>query len=627
MGFNKEQRQAIRHKEGPLLVVAGPGSGKTTVIVNRTKELIQKGVDPDSILVITFTRDAAKEMESRFFALMDGEKPNVTFGTIHSLALRILVHSFRYSYEDVLGEQEKARLLKKLIRDLHIDTEDISQLVRGVSNAIGFIKSRQPKDFDEAMKIFDTLDCGCNANHFARIYKEYLAFCEENKRIDYDDIQILCLKKLKEDKRALKLWRDQYQYISVDECQDMDYVQAELVYLLARPKLNICIVGDDDQSLYKFRGAEPGIMLDFEKKFDAKKIVLDTNYRSGEQIVNLTSDFIKRNKVRFDKDFKSVRKRGKLSLCTCANVSDQTRHVTREIKMAIKAGVPVDEIAVIYRTNAESGKIIAGLIEEDIPFVAKRRDTINLFEHWIFKDIVNFYELARDPMHMDFERVKRALKRPTRYIPVKATKQSHSLQELIDWGFENRKPYIARNLHEFRFDIRSLHGLPLNDFMNHLINNMEYKQAILDYAEYNRYNPQELIAVLDEIVDSAADFKDFDDWIEYTKDYTFTLEESSEEDRSGVHLLTMHSSKGLEFKRVFIINAYEGNTPYAYKGTISDLEEERRMFYVAMTRAKDQVMIFYPLTNSKGKELDPSRYIDDLQEALKNQKTTKKASA
>lgn len=627
MGFNKEQRQAIRHKEGPLLVVAGPGSGKTTVIVNRTKELIQKGVEPDSILVITFTKAAAKEMESRFFSLMDGERPNVTFGTIHSLALRILVHSFRYSYEDVLGEQEKARLLKRFVRELHIDTEDVNQFVRGVSNAIGFIKSRQPKDFEESMEIFDTLDCGCNANHFARIYKEYLVFCEEYKRIDYDDIQILCLKKLKEDKKALKLWREQYQYISVDECQDMDYVQAELIYLLARPKLNICIVGDDDQSLYKFRGAEPGIMLDFEKKFDAKKIVLDTNYRSGEQIVSLTSDFIKRNKVRFDKDFKSVRKRGKVSLCRCSNVSDQTNRVTKEIKKAMKAGVPADEIAVIYRTNAESGKIIAGLIEEDIPFVAKKRDTINLFEHWIFKDIINFYELSKDPNNMDFERVKRAIKRPTRYIPVKATKQSHSLQELIDWGFDNRKPYIARNIHDFRFDIRSLQGLNLKDFMTTLMNNIEYKRAILDYADYNRYNPQELIAILDEIVDSAANFENFDDWIEYTKDYTFTLEESSEEDRSGVHLLTMHSSKGLEFKRVFVINAYEGNTPYAYKGQISDVEEERRMFYVAMTRAKDQVTIFYPMIDSKGNELEPSRYIADLQEALKKEMKLEKASA
>lgn len=607
--FNQEQLQAIEHQDGPLIVVAGPGSGKTTVVINRTAKMIENGIDPERILVITFTKAAAKEMQTRFHALIkeDEAASGVTFGTIHSIALKILVGSFDYTYDNVLGEREKWILMDKIIKEKKIHTDDIKTFIKNIINAISRIKT------ERLLPPYD-IDCGCRDGQLEIIFRAYTDYCTEQGKIDYDDMQILCLDLLKENSDILQEWRDCFQYISVDEAQDMDQIQAELIYLLAKPRNNICIVGDDDQSLYQFRGAKPEIMLMFEKEFHAKRVILDTNYRSGEKIVRTTSDFIKNNKTRFDKDFKFVRPEGRIFLDSCPGTDEQACKIARDIQSSVKKGTSYDDIAVIYRTNSESSKIMVQFMKQGIPFVAKAENIVNIFEHWIFADITNFYELSHSKT-LDWDNVKRALKRPTRYIPNDAISKSHSLEDLKKWGRMYHKPYIGRNIRSFRADLQTLGRLPLHTFLAYLVNDMDYRQAVLDYADYNRQNPQELINILDEIIDSAKEFTDYDKWYEYSRDYTITLNSCDEDDQSGVHLLTMHSSKGLEFKQVYIIDANEGITPYAYKGIVNDLEEERRMFYVAMTRAKDSLHIFSPAYHN-GKKVKKSCFVTELQQIL-----------
>lgn len=608
--FNQEQLQAINHQDGPLIVVAGPGSGKTTVVINRTAKMIANGIDPENILVITFTKAAAKEMQTRFHALA-GENVSAlgaTFCTIHSIALKILVESFGYTYDNVLGEREKWGLLNKIVKEKKIHTDDIKTFLKNIINAISRIKTeRLAPPYD--------IDCGCRDRQLEDIYHAYTDYCTEQGKIDYDDMQILCLERLKKDPDVLQEWRDRYQYISVDEAQDMDYIQAELIYLLAKPRNNICIVGDDDQSLYQFRGAKPEIMLMFEKEFNAERITLDTNYRSGERIVRTTSDFIKNNKIRFDKDFKFVRPEGRIFIDSCNGTDDQACRIALDIKSSVRKGTSYDDIAVIYRTNSESSKIVAQFMKQDIPFVAKAENIVNIFEHWIFADIANFYELSHSKIPYDWDKVKRALKRPTRYIPNDAINKSRSLEDIEGWGRASHKPYIGRNIREFRSDLKTLGRLPLHTFLAYLVNDMDYRKAVMDYADYNRQNPQELINILDEIIESAKEFTDYKEWYEYSRDYTIALQNCEEDDQSGVRLLTMHSSKGLEFKQVYIIDANEGITPYAYKGVINDLEEERRMFYVAMTRAKDSLHIYSPAYNN-GKKVKTSCFVTELQKIL-----------
>lgn len=613
--FNTEQQKAIAHKDGPLIVVAGPGSGKTTVVVNRTKALIEKGVLPENILVITFTKAAAKEMKLRFNTLTENIYPDVTFGTIHSISLKILVNSFGYSYDNVLNEQEKFSALRKIVKEQRIPTEDVNHLIKNLSNAIGLIKSGKLKPPYQ-------IDCGCRPNQLEKAFQAYTEFCRKAHKIDYDDMQIVALQKLKKNKRELAYWQDVFQYIMVDEFQDTCDTQAELIYLLTGSNHNICVVGDDDQSLYRFRGAKPEVMLNFEKKFHAEKITLDTNYRSGAKIVKTTSSFIKTNEERFDKDFKSVRNGGKIEIKNHDTQETQAKKITSQIRSLLKKNVPYEEIAVIYRTNTESGKIIEQLMKKDIPFVASRESTVNMFEHWIFRDIINFHNICKDVSKADYNDLTRALKRPSQYIPNKAFQSCSSLFELSEWGYENKKPYISRNIKKFKDDMARLKKKKLADFLVYLAEDMGYRDALFDYADYTKQNPKELLDILDEIIDSAEPFETMEEWYEYAKDYTFTLKKSFEDNLEGVRLMTMHGSKGLEFQHVFIINANEEFTPFCYKGVIEDMEEERRMFYVAMTRAKDHLHINYIRAN-KGKEVKPSRFVNELNGILESSQKKK----
>lgn len=608
MGLNENQKKVVEFMNGPLLVVAGPGSGKTTVVINRVANLVKNNVKPENILVITFTKQAAKEMEERYISLTGESFSRVNFGTIHSVSLRILVESFGYSIENVLTEKEKWSVLQKIIQERKIPTDDIKNLVKNLVNAISLIKTGNltpPYD----------IQCGCRQSHLEQIYKDYISICDRYNKIDYDDMQIKAYEGLLREPGILKQWQQRFKYISVDEAQDMDQIQSNFVYLLAKEHRNICIVGDDDQSLYRFRGAKPEIMLNFEKKFNATKVLLDTNYRSGCNIVDTTSQFIKSNKIRFDKDFKHVRSGGHINVVSVKDEGVQTDKLTASVKTLLKRGVKPEEIAVIYRTNKECTKPIDKFMKQKIPFTVKAADMVNVFEHWIFKDICNFYQLSRMYSVMKLnefppEMLARALKRPSRYVPGECFKTCSTLNQMKDWAYDHKKMYLVNNLNNFITDLKAMSKLKFKDFLNYLDFNLNYYDALVNYADYTHQSKDELIDIYMEIIASANDYDDYEEWFEHSKDFTITLKDNINSD--GVKFLTMHSSKGLEFDHVFIINANEGTTPFAHNGEFNDIEEERRMFYVALTRAKDNITIFSTIKNNSGKKTIQSRFVDEL---------------
>lgn len=606
--LNENQKKVTEITEGPLLVVAGPGSGKTTVVVNRVVNLVNKGIKPENILIITFTKQAANEMSQRFNDLTRRAYPSVNFGTIHSIALKILTESFGFSAKNVLTEKEKWIILQKIIQNRKIKTDDVKNLIKNLINAISKIKIfKLSPPYD--------IECGCRASQLKIIYDDYIRICSDNHKIDYDDMQINAYNLLINDCNTLAYWRDKFRYISVDEAQDMDEIQADLIYLLAKPNNNICIVGDDDQSLYRFRGAKPEIMLNFENTFHSKKIMLDTNYRSGSKIVETSSAFIKSNKTRFDKDFKSVKNGGSVKIVRMEDESEQAENLSKAVMLLLKRGEKPDDIAVIYRTNRESTKIISQFMKTKLPFWVNASDTVNVFEHWIFKDIVNFYQLSRmfpvmKENDIPFESIQRAIKRPSLFIPGECFKSCRTLCEMEDWAYDHKKLYITKNIRNFRKIFREMSKLDFKGFVKTLDFRLNYRKAIVDYAQFTNQNSKELLEIYDEIILSTADYNDYEDWFNYAVNFTVTLKEKISKD--GVRLLTMHSSKGLEFNHVFIVNANEETTPYAYNDIFNDIEEERRMFYVAMTRARESIVIFTTIRNDSGTLLQQSRFVDEL---------------
>ena len=309
MSFNEAQTEAIHHKEGPLLIIAGPGSGKTTVIVNRTKNLIEEHhIDPRKILVVTFTKSAAEEIGIRFQKLcLEEEDPDqytgVHFGTIHSICFQILVSYFGYDYSQLIQENEKYRIQYALAKQYDFASLDYNKFIADIAKAIGYIKNCDGKGINYSK--FDVSEY-----QVKKMMNGYQEVLEKEHKIDFDDMLLRCRDNLKKHEDVLADVQETFHYIMIDEFQDTNNVQAEIFNMIAQKRKNICVVGDDDQSLYRFRGAKPEIMLDFEKTYPkTKNVVLNINYRSDRNIVAASKKFIEYNKTRFPKDIKSFQKR------------------------------------------------------------------------------------------------------------------------------------------------------------------------------------------------------------------------------------------------------------------------------------------------------------------------------
>lgn len=605
MNFNKFQLKAIQHGNNPMLVIAGPGSGKTTVLTNRIKYLIEEHkVSPDKILVITFTKAAATEMQKRFERLTSSGK-GVTFGTFHAVFFYILRAAYNFNVNSIIKEEDKKMIIRTAIEKSGLITEDYIENIENIAGEISRVKS-------EGVDINVYYSYNCPADAFRKIYKYYESSLKRQRCIDFDDMLLYCYELFKRRPDILKKWQKRYSYILIDEFQDINKVQYEVIKMLALPENNLFVVGDDDQSIYGFRGSKPELMLNFEKDYpNAKKIVLDVNYRCSNNIVSAAGLVIKNNKVRFDKNIRTDNALGdKVQIVQFETTKEEYLRVVEEIRKSYDKDVKYANQAVLYRTNHVVFPLVRHLIEYNIPFVLK--DGIpNIFEHWIAKDYLTYMKVALGSRkRADFIKI---MNKPKRYIGRDYLSEEEVSFDELEKYYED-KPWMYERLDKFKSDLDFMAAQPPYAMLNYLRKSVGYDEYLNEYAKEKGLDIKELIETADEIMDSTRNVKTYEDWIKYIEKYSANLKESNSQKHhksDAVILSTMHGSKGLEYDTVFIIDANEGITPHKKSVSEAEISEERRMFYVAMTRAVKNLHIYYSKTRYN-KEMEVSRFVTEI---------------
>ena len=607
--YSSNQKKAIEHGAGPLMVLAGPGSGKTFVITHRIKYLIEgPGINPAHILVVTFSRAAAKEMKDRFEKLC--KKSPVTFGTFHSVFFNLLKTAYGFGSEQIASDELRYTLIKELIKRNSIENEDINTLAGNLLNEIALVKQ-------DNISIKNYYSNSISSDTFKKIYSDYESELEARGKLDFEDMLSLTYELLSERSDILKAVQNRYRYILVDEFQDINFLQYNIIKLMACEKQNITVVGDDDQSIYRFRGARPEIMLGFERDFrNVKKVFLDINFRSSTQIVNASTKLISFNSKRFPKSFKAKNGDGApVSLIEFKNPFLEVNSIIKDIKDYIKSGQDINNIAVLYRTNLSPRLLIERLMRNNIPFTI--RDAIpNLFDHWVAKDIISYIKLA---INMgDKSDLLRISNKPNRYISRDSLSSSRANIETL-FDYYDDKSYMIKRIVELREHLRTIKNLKPATALRYIRNVVGYDEYIEEYCDMNGVESDDCYSILGDLENSAAEYNTFNDWFVHMDEYKDELIEArkkSNENDKGVRLMTFHSSKGLEFDIVYIIDVNEGSVPYKKAKGIDEIEEERRMFYVAMTRARKKLFICYCVENF-GKSIGKSDFVIELSSKYK----------
>lgn len=612
------QEEAINHGDGPAAVLAGPGSGKTFVTVQRIRQLItSQGLDPAHILVITFTKAAAGEMQERFFRLMETTLP-VWFGTFHAVFYHILRQSAQYRGYTIITETEKRKLIRDIIhnhkRFLYLQEEDIEEVVTAVSRyktktaeadrdlpvaEAGVAQEQKPGTLDKASEIQRM-----KREDFLFLLGEYQGWLAEFSKFDFDDLVTECLRILREDADCLARWQGQFSYILVDEFQDISPMQYQIVKLLAMPENNLFVVGDDDQSIYGFRGASPDSIQRFLSDFpQARQILLDVNFRCHEKIVQAAGKVIAENTNRIPKQILSSHENGEgLTLYPMPSQEKLQRTVTAILKKEQEAG-RLSDCAVICRTNFDCGFWAQVLHEAGIPYVLREKPK-NRFSHFVIRDICAYLALGQgDHERRHFFRI---MNRPVRYIRRDSLPEERVDREALI-GYYAGIPAIQERVRRLYRDLDSLSGRRLH-LQIHYIRKVIGYEAYL-WEKYGSEKAKELVGIGEEFEAFSRQFSSVQEMKTYMEAYTEVLNQPVG-NRTGVKLLTMHASKGLEFRTVLLPECNEGKIPSDQSGTQEGTEEERRMFYVAMTRAKNSLHLFYQ-DEKTGKNL-PSRFLKPL---------------
>lgn len=602
MAFSKAQTQAIMHKDGPMMVLAGPGSGKTTVITHRVQYLTKEyGIDPGDILVITFTRAAAEEMRERYEALTGGGS-RVTFGTFHSIFFRILKLAYRYTADNIVREEQQMQFVRELAQAGGLEPEDENEFAASILSEISSVKG-------ERIALEHYYSKNCPDTVFRQLYAGYEEKMRRAGLIDFDDMMVLCLELFTERKDILSAWQRRYRYILIDEFQDINRLQYEIVRMLAKPEDNLFIVGDDDQSIYRFRGAKPEIMLGFERDYPgAGRILLDVNYRSTEEIVAPALRLIGENQKRFSKAIHTTGRHGKNVITKLwQDPGEENLAIAREIQLYLQSGVRPGDIAVLYRTNAGPRFLMEKLMEYNLPF--RTRDTVpNLYEHWISRNILTYIRIALGSRAR--EDILQVINRPKRYISRDVMPDETVSFEKMK-AFYAEKDWIAERIESLEGDLRAIARMSPLAAVNYIRQGMGYDEYLIEYAAFRRMRPEELLETADELKESAAGFKTFDEWFAHIEAYKEELLRQAAQRRTetdAITLATMHSAKGLEFPIVYILDANEGITPHSRAMLDEDMEEERRLFYVAMTRAKTRLHV-YAVRERYHKKAEVSRFV------------------
>ena len=615
--LNDKQKEAVMHIDGPCLVLAGAGSGKTKVLTERIVNLINNGVSPYNILAITFTNKAAREMRERVYNSIEEEANKIFIGTFHSLGLKIVRENagvIGYSNNvTILDRDDVNTLIKRFMKELNLDTEHYP--VKSILNKISFAKNEglSPEEFDKFAKApLDMAAC--------KVYKMYESALKRSNSVDFDDLLILPLRIFKKDKSVLEKYQEHFKYILVDEYQDTNMVQYDMCKLLASKYRNLFVVGDMDQSIYSFRFANYMNVINFEKdNKDAKVIVLDENYRSTNNILNAANDVIRNNKERKEKNLWSSKGNGdKIKYIRCDNEQEEASTVVRLTKELLDKGEKPSEIAVLYRTNGQSRVFEEAFLKENIPF--KIVGSYFFYNRKEIKDLISYMHLIYN--NNDDASLERVINVPRRGIGSKtierlrseASISDKSMFEVVNSGKElGFKNLIIDLTNESKnTDLVGLVDVILdktgirkeleekNDLESEirLENLNEFKSIALAFQEKGIFSLEEFLENIS-LVSDKNEYKEVDD---------------------GINLMTLHSAKGLEFNDVFLVGMEEGIFPHNRSfESESELEEERRLCYVGITRAKEHLW----LMNAKKRTLFgqvsmnfPSRFIKEINSDL-----------
>ena len=615
--LNKNQKEAANFKNGPCLVLAGAGSGKTKVLTERIIKLIESGVSPFNILAITFTNKAAKEMRDRISIKLNNVANDIFVGTFHSFGLKII----RENYKDlgfdknisIIDREDMNSILKKILKELNIDVKQIP--VKYVINKISFAKNENltPEEYSKFMK-------GYIDETVIKVYSKYTSVLKKNNSVDFDDLLVLPLQLFKNNKEILEKYQERYKYILVDEYQDTNTVQYDLCKVLASKYKNIFVVGDIDQSIYGWRGANFENILNFEKDYkDAKLIILEENYRSTKNILDAANSVVKNNVKRKEKNLISTKEVGeKIKYIRCYSEVDEAKEVVEEIKKLILSGKKYSDIGILYRTNAQSRVIEEALLKENIPY--KVVGSYYFYNRKEIKDLIAYLTLIYN--HKDNESLERIINVPKRKIGNKtiekirndANEKGISMFEAINDGIAidfknlilklteesknvNLSDLIDKilNWSGMRKELETIGGI---DSEIRLENLEEFKSIALAFEEREIYSLEEFLENI-ALVSDFGQYKDVEDC---------------------VNVMTLHSAKGLEFDVVFLTGMEENVFPHFRSIDNEDeLEEERRLCYVGITRAKEKLY----LLNTKRRTLygrtdmnAPSRFISEISSEL-----------
>lgn len=609
--FNEAQEKAIDWGEGPALILAGPGSGKTTVITHRIKRLIESGkVNPENILVVTFTNAAAHEMQQRFLSLMQQEEgmkngscSSVVFGTFHSIFYRIIRLSNGNVNCRILSENEKNDILKEIIIRMKIETSGMFEFIKHISGEISRIKGNRinPEEYHPAV---------CNRETFIKIFKAYDRELLVNNRIDFDDMLIKCSEILKNDETVRNMWQEKFKYILVDEMQDINDIQYENIKILAAPHNNIFVVGDDDQSIYGFRGSNPEIMFRFKEDFkECREILLNINYRCTDKILNLSLNLIQHNQVRFDKSIQAVNFTQNMpEIKQFQTQFDEMCHITKKVKNYIAKGIDPENMAILVRNNSQISRVREILTENGI--ISNSKKTAGIYETMVGKDIIAYVKcsfLSAKTVLSRNEDFARIVNKPARFISRQILWDENVDFEALERIY-GHSAEIMQNIRELKFHFSMIHDMSPMAAVIYIRNGCGYEKYLKQYVQQKNTKIEYLISMLDKIQADAIRFKTLAEWISYTEQGLAEVAQAGQ--NYGINIVTMHGSKGLEYDVVFIPDANQGLMPSANAIRQNEIEEERRIFYVAMTRAKKFLHV-YSIRQNMGNIMEISQFVGE----------------
>lgn len=605
--LNDMQKKAVLQTEGAVLVLAGAGSGKTGALTVRIAHLIEKGVKPWNILAITFTNKAAKEMSERVNKLIGDKAKDIWVSTFHSTCVRILrrdIDKIGYSRDfSIYDTDDQEKMMKEVFKRLNFSITDKTFTVKGALAEI----SKQKEELISWEDYEAKTDKDIRKVKFAKAYRIYQTLLKENNALDFDDLIYKTVQLFKTDTDVLDYYQEKFKYIMVDEYQDTNTSQYELVRLLSAKYKNICVVGDDDQSIYGWRGANIRNILDFEKDFeDTVVIKLEQNYRSTKTILDAANSVIKNNTTRKDKTLWTENDKGSIiHIKRADNEYDEARFVGDKInELILKGDRKYKDFAVLYRTNAQSRAIEDYFVKKSIPY--RLLGGIRFYERKEIKDVLSYLKVLSNPA--DTIALKRIINVPKRGLGDASIEKVENFANENNMSFYEALSHIdeitelktrAKKFKEF-YEVmteieKDANELSVSELIESVLNKTGYVQLLQDEGTDEALARIENI---DEFVSKAVEYEKSTDepsLREFLEDIALVADiDNYEPDEDTVVLMTMHSAKGLEFPYVFIVGMEEGMFP-TYRvmqyGTNEDMEEERRLCYVAITRAKEELFI------------------------------------